>query len=69
MTATLSQSLNILIVDDEMNIRKTLSVCLETEGHQVIVIINFQDALAEASRRSLDLRLWIYDLAREMDLI
>jgi CheY-like chemotaxis protein len=24
--------LNILVVDDEVNIRKTLSICLETEG-------------------------------------
>jgi NtrC-family two-component system response regulator AlgB len=50
-----SQSLNILVVDDEINIRKTLSVCLETEGHKVIAVSNFQDALAEASRRSFEL--------------
>jgi NtrC-family two-component system response regulator AlgB len=50
-----SQSLNILVVDDEVNIRKTLSVCLETEGHKVIAVSNFQDALAEASRRSFEL--------------
>ena len=54
--------LNILVVDDEINIRKTLSVCLETEGHKVIPVSNFQDAVAEASRRSfevafVDLRL------------
>ena len=66
MTATISQSLNILIVDDEVNIRKTLSVCLETEGHKVIAVSNFQDALAEASRRSfeiafVDLRLGTED--------
>ena len=28
-------ALAILIVDDEANIRKTLSVCLEMEGHRV----------------------------------
>ena len=49
------QSLNILVVDDEVNIRKTLSVCLETEGHKVIAVSNFQDALAETSRRSFEL--------------
>jgi NtrC-family two-component system response regulator AlgB len=43
------------VVDDEINIRKTLSVCLETEGHKVIAVSNFQDALAEASRRSFEL--------------
>jgi len=48
-------SMNILIVDDEVNIRKTLSVCLETEGHKVIAVSNFQDALTEASRRSFEL--------------
>lgn len=47
--------MNILVVDDEINIRKTLSVCLETEGHKVIAVSNFQDALAEASRRAFEL--------------
>ena len=61
-----NQSLNILVVDDEVNIRKTLSVCLETDGHKVIAVSNFQDALVEASRRSfglafVDLRLGVDD--------
>ena len=43
------------MVDDEVNIRKTLVVCLETEGHKVIAVSNLQDALAEASRRSFEL--------------
>jgi NtrC-family two-component system response regulator AlgB len=60
------QSLNILVVDDELNIRKTLSSCLETEGHRVIGVSNFEDALAESSRRSfelafVDLRLGTHD--------
>ncbi len=42
-------TLNILVVDDEINIRKTLSVCLETEGHSVVAVSNFEDAVAEAS--------------------
>jgi NtrC-family two-component system response regulator AlgB len=55
-------ALNILVVDDEINIRKTLSVCLETDGHKVTAVSNFQDAVAEASRSSfevafVDLRL------------
>ena len=50
MTPTINESLNILIVDDEVNIRKTLSVCLETEGHKGIAVSNFEDALAEAAR-------------------
>lgn len=47
-------SLNILIVDDELNIRKTLSVCLETEGHTVTSVSNYRDALSENARRSYD---------------
>ena len=46
--------LNILIVDDELNIRKTLSVCLETEGHKVVAVSNYEDALSENGRRSFD---------------
>lgn len=47
--------LNILIIDDEPNIRKTLGMCLEGEGHDVVAVSNPRDALAEASRRSFDL--------------
>ena len=50
-----SISLNILIADDEINIRKTLAMCLETDGHSVVAVSNFQDAVAEASHRSFDL--------------
>ena len=49
------ESLNILVVDDEVNIRKTLSLCLEGEGQAVVAVSNFDDAIAEASRRSFDL--------------
>jgi NtrC-family two-component system response regulator AlgB len=71
MTPTINQSLNILIVDDEVNIRKTLSVCLETEGHKVIAVSNSQDALAEASRRSFELAFVDLRLGTEdgLDLI
>ncbi len=47
-------ALNVLIVDDELNIRKTLAVCLETEGHNVVAVSNFQDAVSESERRSFD---------------
>jgi NtrC-family two-component system response regulator AlgB len=62
---------HILVVDDEANIRKTLSVCLETEGHKVIAVSNFQDALAEASRRSFELAFVDLRLGTEdgLDLI
>ena len=47
--------LNILIVDDEANIRKTLSYCLAAEGHTVIAVGNPSDALDEARRRAFDM--------------
>jgi two-component system, NtrC family, response regulator AlgB len=50
-----SPLLHILIVDDEANIRKTLSYCLEAEGHSVIAVSNPVDAAEEARRRSFDL--------------
>jgi two-component system, NtrC family, response regulator AlgB len=49
------QRLQILVVDDEANIRRTLAVCLETEGHHVVGVSNIADAMAEAARRSFDL--------------
>ena len=55
MGASVNPFLSILVVDDEVNIRKTLSLYLETEGHKVIAVSNFQDALTEASRKSFDL--------------
>jgi NtrC-family two-component system response regulator AlgB len=47
--------LNILVIDDEANIRKTLSICLETEGYRVTATGKPEDGLAEASRRSFDI--------------
>lgn len=48
-------ALNILVVDDEINIRKTLAFCLEGEGHKVTAVSNRADARTEASRRSFDM--------------
>src|ERR1051326_868940 len=52
---TISYPLTILVVDDEINIRKTLSFCLEGEGHKVVGVSNITDARAEAARRSFDM--------------
>src|SRR4030042_2126306 len=49
------QRLQILVVDDEPNIRRTLTVCLETEGHHVVGVRNGADGIGEAARRSFDL--------------
>ena len=63
--------LAVLVVDDEPNIRRTLSLSLETEGHRVTAVSNPQDALAEARRRSHDLALVDLRLGAEsgLDLI
>src|SRR5262245_51182346 len=47
--------LRILVVDDETNIRKTLAIGLETEGHDVVAVSNAKDAATEASRQPFDL--------------
>lgn len=64
-------TLQILIVDDEINIRKTLTVCLEADGHRVISVSNFQDAVSETSRRVFDIAFVDLRLgtANGMDLI
>lgn len=64
-------SLHVLVVDDELNIRKTLSICLEGNGHSVVAVSNFDDAVAEALRGSFDLAFVDLRLgtASGMDLI
>ncbi|MGE5341649.1 MAG: sigma-54-dependent transcriptional regulator [Candidatus Omnitrophota bacterium] len=47
-------SLHILVVDDETNIRKTVSLCLQVEGHTVRSVSNFDDALDEIKHRLFD---------------
>ncbi|MBL0062992.1 MAG: sigma-54-dependent Fis family transcriptional regulator [bacterium] len=47
--------MQILIVDDEQNIRKTLAILLETEGHSVISVSNIHDAATEVAHTSFDL--------------
>jgi two-component system, NtrC family, response regulator AlgB len=47
--------LNILVIDDEVNVRRVLSLALEADGHRVVGVGNVADALAENSRQSFDL--------------
>jgi two-component system, NtrC family, response regulator AlgB len=67
----MTDSLQILVVDDEANIRKTLALCLETEGHRVSAVGNPRDALAEAARAPFDLAFVDLRLGTEdgLDLI
>ncbi len=64
-------AMNIMVVDDEANIRKTLSYCLAAEGHRVISVSNPADAVEEAKRRSFDIAFVDLRLGEEngMDLI
>lgn len=62
---------NVLIVDDEANIRKMLSMCLETEGHKATQASNSADALTEAGRQNFDVAFVDLRLGTEsgLDLI
>ena len=60
--------LSILVVDDEPNIRKTLKISLEAEGHQVVAVGNVKESLSEASRRVFDLALVDLRLGTESGL-
>ena len=50
-----SIKLRVLVVDDETNIRKTLAISLETDGHDVVAVSNAKDAVSEAVRRPFDM--------------
>jgi NtrC-family two-component system response regulator AlgB len=52
--STPTSSLNVLVVDDELNIRKALAACLEAEGHKVHAVGNADDSLTAVNRRSFD---------------
>ena len=43
------------MVDDEINIRKSLAIGLEADGHAVQAVSNAADAVAEAARQPFDL--------------
>lgn len=47
--------LNILIVDDELNIRRTLALALEAEGYNVKAVSNVQDAALENKTFKFDM--------------
>jgi two-component system, NtrC family, response regulator AlgB len=53
--ALAESSLNVLVVDDELNIRKVLAACLEADGHRVVAVGTADDAATAVNRRSFDL--------------
>jgi len=52
---TVKPALRVLIVDDELNIRKSLAMSIECDGHEVVAVSNAQDAIDQAARGSFDL--------------
>jgi NtrC-family two-component system response regulator AlgB len=66
-----ADGLAILIVDDEPNIRKVLSVSLTADGHRVTAVGNSRDAVATATRQPFDLAFVDLRLGTEtgLDLI
>jgi len=64
-------ALSILIVDDEINIRKTLSYCLTADGHSVTAVSNTADAIKEAMMRTFDMAFLDLRIGEEngLDLI
>src|SRR5665213_2892015 len=66
-----ARAMNVLIVDDDANIRKVLSIALTADGHRVTAATNAADALGEGRRQSFDLALVDLRLGSEagLDLI
>ncbi len=56
-TATPHESLRVLIIDDEKNIRVTLSLCLEQMGCEVTGVYSLETAVSALSQRPYDLAL------------
>ncbi|WP_035276424.1 sigma-54-dependent transcriptional regulator [Desulforegula conservatrix] len=63
--------MNILIIDDEPNIRKTLSMCLESSGHRTKTVSCSKDAISELESEVFDLAFVDLRLGTEsgLDLI
>jgi NtrC-family two-component system response regulator AlgB len=54
MSACETDALHILVVDDDTNVRKTLAMSLQADGHMTVAVSNGPDALAEAVRQHFD---------------
>src|SRR5208282_4394506 len=60
--------LKVLVVDDEPNIRKTLSASLSADGHTVTTASDGRDAVAQAARQPFDLAFVDLRLGTEQGL-
>jgi NtrC-family two-component system response regulator AlgB len=61
-------TMRVLVVDDEKNIRATLSVCLEASGCQVTTVSTGEAALAAVSQTTFDLAMLDLRLGQESGL-
>src|SRR5436305_4945195 len=66
--AAVGGGLRVLIVDDEKNIRTTLTVCLEGMGAEALAVGTGEAALAALTRQPYDLALVDLALAGESGL-
>ena len=57
--------MKILLIDDERSIARTLSVALETNGHETIAVGSSAGALRQMQRTSFDIAFLDLRLGRE----
>ena len=61
------QPLSVLVIDDERNIRTTLSMYLESMGHRVVSAASDKQAIAALRSRHSILRFLICDWEHPVD--
>ncbi len=49
------RALRILVIDDDEHIRYAMSLCLETEGHEIVAVGTIEDAFDQTARQAFDL--------------
>src|SRR5215471_12354572 len=60
--------MKVLVVDDEQNIRRTLTIALESMEHQVVSVADGKSALRELRNGSFDVMLLDLKLSQESGL-
>ena len=62
-------SQKILIIDDDLDLRRLISNCLKTEGYQVVAVSHASEALLLAQDAGLNLMILDLDLGGENGLM
>ena len=69
MTVSLSTTpMQILIIDDEANIRRTLRICLEMDGHSIVAVGTAFEAMEAVASQVFDMAFLDIRLGRENGL-